>query len=104
MYVKMLLYTVIINKLLSTKYPIIILHLTEWLLPTMLTHFLEDLFSFNKVDIKHNFFIVKLLKLIKLKNYNLTIMTEDVTNFAVQFWYSPCCPNLGQVHPTKLGN
>ena len=43
----------------------------------MLTHFLEDLVSFIKVYIKHKFFIVKLLKLIKVKIYNLTIKKED---------------------------
>ena len=71
-----------LNKLLSTMYTIGVLYLTEQLIPTISTRFfLKDVFSFSKFEIKHKFFIVKLLKLIEIRSWNLTIKTEDAATW-----------------------
>ena len=57
-------FSVIINKLISTKYPISILYLIKWWLPTILNPFLKKyLGSFSKSYLKLKLSVVKLLKL-----------------------------------------
>ena len=62
----------------------------------------KDLVWFTKVSQKQKFFVVKLLKLIKLKYNNLAIMTKVAVNIAVQWECCLLCPNLGPLHPPSI--
>ena len=73
--------SVIIDKLLSNKYPISIAYFINWIIAIRLTHFLK---RFSFLWHKAGIFLCEIAQTNKIEKTDLTIMTEAAANFAVQ--------------------